>query len=364
MKAGTRDPFGFERLHYHRASGACAGSIAQTLHAAGLTSTPAAPDAAAIAGYLGGQRLSGRTVLRDVQAVPPGHALQRTPHGLEVRPVPDASRAAELDAVLLASLQRALASGRRVALALSGGLDSALLLALLRELGAHRQVTSYILATDMPDYCELDAAREFGERMQADLKIVRFGEADFVAALPRTTVAVEEPMFNLHPVAKRLLAEAMAADGIELAITGDGADQVLRRDRSANYLPLCHALFDAAAVELHPPFVDADVVAHLCSLEPDPDKHCLRALGARLNLPERLVRGPKRGRLAPAMDLGAWLDRARVPKLAAALGLPAPTLEADTERVLWTTLALTLDHFDAAPDAATRAREAPDIRHP
>ncbi|TRY28299.1 hypothetical protein FOI67_17475, partial [Geobacillus sp. LEMMJ02] len=64
--------------------------------------------------------------------------------------------------------------------------------------------------------------------MQANVKIVRVNEADFVAALPRTTHAVEEPMFNLHPVAKLLLAEAMAADGVEVAITGDGADQVLR----------------------------------------------------------------------------------------------------------------------------------------
>ncbi|QJW80741.1 asparagine synthase-related protein [Burkholderia glumae] len=355
MSIGRRDPFGFERLHYHPPSGAFAASIAQTLRAAGSTGEPALPDAAAIAGYLNGERLSCRTVLRDVRAVPPGHALLRTPQGFDLRPAPDAPRRAELDAVLLASLRRALDSGKRAALALSGGLDSALLLALLRELGAHRAVTAYILATDMPDYCELDAALELAGQMQASVRIVRASEADFVAALPRTTHAVEEPMFNLHPVAKCLLAEAMAADGVELAITGDGADQVLRRDRSANYLPLCHALFDAAAVQLHPPFVDADVVAHLTSFDADPDKHCLRELGARLSLPERLVRGPKRGRLAPAMDLAAWLDRARLPRLAAALGLPAPGLETDAERVLWATLGLILDHFDAAPDLAHRS---------
>ena len=31
-------------------------------------------------------------------------------------------------------------------------------------------------------------------------------------------------MFNLHPVAKLLLAEAMAADGVEVAITGDAME--------------------------------------------------------------------------------------------------------------------------------------------
>ncbi|PXX33664.1 MULTISPECIES: asparagine synthase-related protein [Burkholderia] len=344
MIVGTRDLFGFDRLHYHPRSGVSASGIRAVLHASGQPA--GAPDTAAIAGYLSGERPISRTVLRDVLAVPPGHALIRSPQGLAVQPSPERLQRGDLETVLRASLQRALDSGKRVALALSGGLDSALLLALLRELGAQRHVTSYILATDMPDYCERDAALELAAQMQATVKIVRANEADFVAALPRTTHAVEEPMFNLHPVAKLLLAEAMAADGIEVAITGDGADQVLRRDRSANYLPLCHALFDAASVDLHPPFVDAAVVAHLTSIAPDPDKQCLRDLGARLNLPDRLAHGPKRGRLAPAMDLTKLLDRDRTRALADTLGLTAPTLQADTERVLWTTLTLILDHLD------------------
>ncbi|VWB91987.1 putative asparagine synthase [Burkholderia lata] len=351
MIVGTRDLFGFDRLHYHPRSGTTASGIGAVLRAAGQPAGE--PDAAAIAGYLSGERLVGRTVLRDVRAVPPGHALVRSTEGLTVQPAPGRPQHADLETVLRASLQRALDSGKRVALALSGGLDSALLLALLRELGAQRLVTSYILVTDMPDYCERDAALELAAQMQANVKIVRANEADFVAALPRTTHAVEEPMFNLHPVAKLLLAEAMAADGVEVAITGDGADQVLRRDQSANYLPLCHALFDAASVDLHPPFVDDGVVAHLTSIAPDPDKQCLRDLGARLNLPDRLVHGPKRGRLAPAMDLAALLDRDRTHALADTLGLAAPTLQTDNERVLWTTLSLILDHFDHL-DAAHR----------
>ncbi|MEK8044546.1 asparagine synthase, partial [Burkholderia contaminans] len=43
----------------------------------------------------------------------------------------------------------------------------------------------------------------------------------------------------------------------------------------------------------------------------------------------------------------------RTHALAGTLGLPAPTLQADTERVLWTTLSLILDHFDHL-DAAHR----------
>ena len=350
MIIGTRPPFGFERLHYHPHSGKWAGSIARMLQVSGESAGEA--DAAAIAGYLSGARLTGRTVLRDVLAVPPGHALTHTTLGLKVEAVPWQPVRGDLETVLRDSLQQALDSGKRVALALSGGLDSALLLALLREMGALPRVTCYTLATGIPDYCEREAVLDLARQMQVTVKLVQADPRDFVAALARATHAVEEPMFNLHPVAKLLLAQAMAEDGIELAISGDGADQVLRRDESALYLPLCNALFDAASVTLHPPFVDLAVIAHLTSVPPDPDKQCLRELGARLNLPERLVRGPKRSRLAPAMDLGTLLDRDRIHGLAAKLNIPAPTLQSDSERVLWTTLTLILDHLGATPHSA------------
>ena len=90
--------------------------------------------------------------------------------------------------MLRASLQRALDSGKRVALALSGGLDSALLLGLLRQMGALPRVRVYIPVTDMPDYCERDAALEVAQQMQAQVTLVHASERDFVAALPVTSV--------------------------------------------------------------------------------------------------------------------------------------------------------------------------------
>ncbi|SAI73823.1 asparagine synthase [Bordetella ansorpii] len=397
MIVGARDPFGFERLHYlvgetdSRGADAAiarrepAGGqavqwgpgIRHVLRASGTSAGDA--DVDAIRGYLadahghmpgdaraaphggvtggtrevpfnevhGGARLAGRTVLRNVRAVPPGHALEQTPAGLRVRPVDIRPQAGDLHALLRGAVQRVLASGQRVALALSGGLDSALLLALLKELGQQREIPAYILATGLPGYCERDAALDIARRLGARVKVVRVTEQDFVRALPRATRCVEEPMFNLHPVAKLLLAEAMAADGIQAALSGDGADQVMRRDVSANYLPLCGALFGAASVRLHAPFIDTAVVQHLISLPPDPGKQCLRDLGSTLGLPDRLVRGPKRGRLAPAMDLSSVMDRGRILALAGMLDLDAPTLRTDIERMQWTTLALTLDHLQA-----------------
>ncbi|ALM81616.1 asparagine synthase-related protein [Bordetella sp. N] len=355
MIVATRDEFGFRRIVYAEQEEVTSDSIKGLLQAS--QAAAGVPDVAAIQGYLTGARLPEHTVLRDVRAVPLGHSLIRSPQGWSLRPATGAAERGNLKEALRASLQSALDSGKRVALALSGGLDSALLLALLKEMGLQRSIPSYILVTDLPDYCERDTALDIADRLDARVKLVRASGADFVAALPDATRSVEEPMFNLHPVAKLLLARGMAADGIAVAITGDGADQVMRRDYSANYLPLCKALFAAASVTLHAPFLDAAVVRHLTSLPPDPDKQCLRDLGEQLNLPDRLVRGPKRGRLAPAMDLSSLVSDDRLRDLSTALGISSPGLRTDSERVLWTTLALLLDDLRAemsSPSSSSR----------
>jgi asparagine synthase (glutamine-hydrolysing) len=344
MILSTRDPFGFDKQVYHPRSGASAENIHALLRDHSLSSGE--PDSAAIAGFLRGQRLQGRTVLQDVLALPPGYTLLRSPQGLAVNAMPDETRHGNLNRLLRASLQTALDSGKQIALALSGGLDSALLLALLKAMGL-QHIPVYILAVNLPDYNELDEALDTARQIGVETMVVEAGEEDFVAALPEAIQHVEEPLFNLHPVAKLLLAKAMRQDGIELAISGDGADQVLSRDHSADYLPLCKALFHAERVELHAPFLDTNVVAHLLSLPPDPTKQCLRELADKLQLQAQLVRGPKRRRLAPPMALGPLLDKTRIAALASRLQLPAPGLNQDAERVLWATLLLALDHLGA-----------------
>ena len=354
MTPYLRDPFGLKRMFYHPASGAIAPSMRQVLQqSAGLQ---AQPDPEAILGFFQDQRIPGRTVIRHVLCVPPAHALEK--HGssskLQVRAIPCIPCPGSLKALLSHSLQQAIDSGKRVALALSGGLDSALLLALIREMGA-THIPAYILATEMPDYCERAPAQALAQQLGFETRIATVDSGQFVAALPETVQHVEEPLFNLHPVAKLLLADAMARDGIELAITGDGADQVLRRDQSANYLPLCQALFQARQVTLHAPFLDTGVIAHLLSLEPDPHKQCLRTLAAQLALPQRLTNAPKQSRLAPSMNLNHLLDIQRIHQLSSALNMSLPSLISDRERVLWTTLLLTLEHLNALPSSMSHA---------
>jgi hypothetical protein len=132
-------------------------------------------------------------------------------------------------------------------------------------------------------------------------------------------------------------------------ISGDGVDQVMTRDTSADYLPLVSASFERAGVVLRPPFLDERVVAHLSSVPADPGKQVLRELGALLPIPRSLVTEPKTSLLAPPVDLDVLVPPAQLAATARELGLDPPTLSTDREHVRWVTLALLSNAFYAPP---------------
>jgi asparagine synthase (glutamine-hydrolysing) len=346
MIDAVRDPFGFHRVFYDVAGRAHALTIRALLDA--LPDLPRTLDLAAIAGHLDGAPAPDRTLFEAVRAVPPGHALRLEGDHPSVTAHPPQPQAGDFPALLRASIAETLASGRRCAVALSGGLDSAVVLALVRALGG-TTVPAYVLAARLDDYCELAPAQRTAERLGAEVVVVEATAADLAGALPETIRHVEVPLYNPHPVAKLLLARALARDGIEVVLSGDAADHVMGRDSSADYLPLVHALFHAAGVELRSPFLDPRVVAHLLAVPPDPDKQALRDLAATLPVAAELVAGRKVSRLAPPLDLSGLVSGGALATLARLLGRELPPLGDDRQRVLWTTTALLLDAFGAWP---------------
>ncbi len=183
------------------------------------------------------------------------------------------------------------AAAGRVALALSGGLDSALLLSFLE-----RRLPVYTL--DIPGYEELDRTARIARRFGVRLEVVRVTHADFEDALPDAVLHAGAPLYNFHIVSKLLFARALRREGFEAAITGDGADQVFAGARGDLYLPFVGAFFRSAGVEIRAPYLDDDVVA---AAETDPAKSALRAL-ARGRLPDALIDAPKRPTLYPGQD--------------------------------------------------------------
>ena len=276
----------------------------------------------------------------------PGHALSRD---LSTRALPPRRartswvRPVEADSVsdALLTATREAVTDSLAAVALSGGHDSAIVLALVRALGV--ELRCFVLSTKLEGYDERDRALFTSDHFGADTTVINVDEEDFVAALPDAISAMEVPLYNAHPVGKLLLARALARHGIRRVLTGDGADHVMTRDVSADYLPLVGAAFDDAGVTLHAPFLDERVLSLLLACPKDRHKAILREVAHSLGVSDELVGEKKRSRLCPPIPVDHLVRADEHDRLAARLGRVPPAHDADDRaRMLWHTTALLL----------------------
>jgi hypothetical protein len=182
-----------------------------------------------------------------------------------------------------------------VDVAVSGGIDSWLLAAMLRALGY--RVRGWYLESGIPGYCERDQVAHFSAILGVPCRYIRVTAKDFLAYLPEFLSVTETPIYNLHPVSKWLLAKALHREGISTLVTGDGADQVMRHEWDCDLLPLTLACFQGAGLRLITPFLAPPVIG-FCRV-PDPDKRPIRELARQLGVPSV----PKHPTLFPAVDL-------------------------------------------------------------
>ena len=229
--------------------------------------------------------------------------------------------------------------------ALSGGLDSALVCALIQRITGETPAC-LSLAFDAPGYCEIHDTQAAAQTLGVErLEIVRVTVDDLIDALPAAIAACETPLFNLHPVSKLLLARAAKARGYDAIITGDGADQVFARADGRNYLPLIGAIVRSTGLSLLSPFFDERVVASARRVRLDRDKTELRRAAAAV-LPAHLAYRKKRPRLAPDVSLAHLRGAPHEQRLAACLGQTPPDVSPGPEQTLWATACALLKFWE------------------
>jgi asparagine synthase (glutamine-hydrolysing) len=234
----ARDPFGIKPLYYAEAGTAFGfASEPQALLAAGFGAR--AVDPIRRAELLQLKFTTGReTIFPGIFRVLPGETITvargrvvaRTlraalPDG-PPRPIRHADALARLDAVLLDSLTAHLRADVPYGLFLSGGIDSAALLALM-----HRAVGDRVQAISVgwEGAGVLDESAEaarLARVLGASCERLVMTEADFWRVAPLVAAAMDDPTADAACLPTFLLGQAARAAGLKVALSGEGADEL------------------------------------------------------------------------------------------------------------------------------------------
>ncbi len=233
----ARDPFGIKPLYYVAGpKGLAFASEPGALLAAGLAERRIVPRSRDELLQL--QFTTGRdTIFEGIQRLLPGETLvvsrARVVDRRRIDPLPaqppapisEADARAQLEAVLLESVTLHQRSDVPYGMFLSGGVDSAALLAAMARVN-DRPVLAYTAGFDRRDAGdERDHARVVARALGAEHVEVEVAEADFWTLLPRIAAAVDDPAADYAILPTWKLAERAAQD-VKVVLSGEGGDEM------------------------------------------------------------------------------------------------------------------------------------------
>jgi asparagine synthase (glutamine-hydrolysing) len=231
----ARDPFGIKPLYYAADTKVFAfASEPQALLAAGLGSRT--PGATQVAELLQVKFTTGaQTIFPGIFRVLPGETLV-IEHGAIVqrrrgsalpqgRPLPSGDLAS-LDRALLDSVAVHLRSDVPYGLFLSGGIDSAAVLALMTRAAGTRIQALTCGWEGSAGVDETAEALRLAGAMGADCTRIAMGPADFWALAPRIAASIDDPTADAAVLPTWMLGRAARAGGLKVTLCGEGADEL------------------------------------------------------------------------------------------------------------------------------------------
>lgn len=117
------------------------------------------------------------------------------------------------------------AKGGKVGIALSGGLDSALIAATLRHVSRDLKIVSFSLDYGDGDNSELDMAVKISKYLDIDCRIVPLDAVEVVKDLEQLQWLYDEPLIKFTFIPTYYLVNA-ASEQVKTLFTGDGGDEL------------------------------------------------------------------------------------------------------------------------------------------
>jgi len=149
--------------------------------------------------------------------------------------------ARETFTILLQSTKMLLPVGEKIlGIALSGGLDSSLIAALIRRVDKERKILSFSLDYGVADETELNAATEVAEFLNLEHNIVRIDPEQVVKDLEKLQWIYDEPMIKFTFIPTYYIFKNPEKH-VKTIFTGDGGDELFigyRRDYWEDPMPI------------------------------------------------------------------------------------------------------------------------------
>jgi len=175
-----------------------------------------------------------QTILHGINKLPPGHVALYREGRLTVRPYwnpdftqevrrPWADDVDELRQVVRSAVRMRLQSEVPLGAFLSGGVDSSIVVALMRELSP-ATVRTFSIGFPVPEYDETAYARQVAAHLGTQHEEFRVAP-DAVEILPRLVWHFDEPFADSSAVPTWYLAQ-LARRQVTVALTGDGGDEL------------------------------------------------------------------------------------------------------------------------------------------
>lgn len=231
----ARDPFGIRRLFFAQKGSRLAFST-RLRRLLGLPWVSRELAREHLAEFLAFRYVHApRTLLRDVQQLPPGHLLSFDGRQVSLEPwyrlryAPPFAPLPE-EAPTLAELERRLhravaarASGRqRVGVFLSGGLDSSAIALYASKLGP---VHTFTVGVEGEEGDETPYAGRVATILRTEHSVLRVDPQSYLEAVEAVVVGTDQPLTDPAAVPQYLLAKA-AAPHVDVLLAGDGGDEV------------------------------------------------------------------------------------------------------------------------------------------
>lgn len=180
-----------------------------------------------------------QTSFQDVRAIPPGHILtvengsqklsrywdwDFSGHSRDdVIPFEDASR--ELRRLLADAVRLQLRADVPVGAYLSGGLDSSVLVSLIRQ-NSSVPLRTFSVAFEDPEFDESAHQLELVRYLGTEHTSVRCKKSDIAASFVRLIEHTETPVLRTAAAPLMMLSDLVRRSGLKVVLTGEGADEV------------------------------------------------------------------------------------------------------------------------------------------